>query len=824
MARVETSIQVLRGTIDAWNKYTKVPLDGQPLLVEFTDGSRRLKFGDGTNTFANLPYIDVAQNTYVKKTGDTINGNLTIDSGSLIVNLDPGIKDAFKITDRIYTSGTTALCSLVYDHGNLTLEGGSFIGDLTGTAESASLAYKSTKLSTARTIFGQSFDGTANVAGKGVFYGDTSNLALTTKYKQNALEIRENGTVGSNQSNELYAPGIGFHWLNIAAGSLILNRSGEFEFKTQAWNRGKVNANLYGLLLSNSEFHYQGEGGLTYYDANINNLNSASNIWSAPTKNWHQIIHMALSVSNYYNELAFPVNDIEGLAWRQRRNDSYYGWYRILDSNNFKLYVTPSAIGLGNVENKSSATIRGELTKKNVVDALGYTPGTSNQNYTHPTTPGYKHIPSGGSSGQILRWSADGTAVWGNDKNDNTWRPVVDNLTSTDTDKSLSAKQGKVLKNSLDNHSHGLLHSNLTTSLPDTTTDSGWAMINSNYAGFLLKSIRTGANTPNWIIGNFSSGIVFGGSDTHGILSIEYSTPHIKFAGGNGTKPVWYFDIKGTSGKTYNLDNLSSGSNSTTYTNKISKLETKLEAIAVDNLYLNPSNVSIGALKTDMLTNTYLEGNKGRAIINSTKSGYVMLYRMKSSNGVFTGGVFNTRYELHYTTDSNIKAGNNSATYSAVLLDESGNTSLPGSLTVSGNITGAKVYNAVWNADYAEAFDYQGNIPKVGTIVELCGDKKVRTARDTSRKVIGVASDSYWVLAGSDLEEVKNGSKVAVGLVGQVKVLMNSTVEYGDFIVSGMNGIGKVDNDAPRGSIIGRAMESNNEKGEKLVTCIIQPQ
>ena len=37
--------------------------------------------------------------------------------------------------------------------------------------------------------------------------------------------------------------------------------------------------------------------------------------------------------------------------------------------------------------------------------------------YTHPTTAGNKHIPSGGSSGQILRWSADGTAVWGDDNN-----------------------------------------------------------------------------------------------------------------------------------------------------------------------------------------------------------------------------------------------------------------------------------------------------------------------------------------------------------------------------------------------------------------------
>lgn len=37
--------------------------------------------------------------------------------------------------------------------------------------------------------------------------------------------------------------------------------------------------------------------------------------------------------------------------------------------------------------------------------------------YSHPTTSGNKHIPSGGSSGQILRWTSDGTAVWGNDNN-----------------------------------------------------------------------------------------------------------------------------------------------------------------------------------------------------------------------------------------------------------------------------------------------------------------------------------------------------------------------------------------------------------------------
>jgi hypothetical protein len=34
--------------------------------------------------------------------------------------------------------------------------------------------------------------------------------------------------------------------------------------------------------------------------------------------------------------------------------------------------------------------------------------------YTHPTTAGNKHIPSGGSSGQFLGWSTNGTATWVN--------------------------------------------------------------------------------------------------------------------------------------------------------------------------------------------------------------------------------------------------------------------------------------------------------------------------------------------------------------------------------------------------------------------------
>ena len=45
--------------------------------------------------------------------------------------------------------------------------------------------------------------------------------------------------------------------------------------------------------------------------------------------------------------------------------------------------LTLSDLGIANVENKSSSDIRGEITKENVVDALGYEPNDSGQSPEH---------------------------------------------------------------------------------------------------------------------------------------------------------------------------------------------------------------------------------------------------------------------------------------------------------------------------------------------------------------------------------------------------------------------------------------------------------
>ena len=134
-------------------------------------------------------------------------------------------------------------------------------------------------------------------------------------------------------------------------------------------------------------------------------------------------------------------------------------------------HVTKADVGLGSVENKSSATIRSEITKANVTTALGYTPPTTDTN-THYTT----RVVAGAASGTVNAATTNGNThinvtddnvfrsgvtikgtgattvtsdasgnITINSTDKDTWRPIQNNLTSTATDQSLSAAQGKAL-------------------------------------------------------------------------------------------------------------------------------------------------------------------------------------------------------------------------------------------------------------------------------------------------------------------------------------------------------------------------------------------
>lgn len=123
--------------------------------------------------------------------------------------------------------------------------------------------------------------------------------------------------------------------------------------------------------------------------------------------------------------------------------------------------------------------------------------------YTHPTASGNKHIPSGGSSGQILRWSSDGTAAWGADNN-TTYNDATQSthglMTAADKKKldemDLSKylpKSGGVMAGDIDMQTNkkDILVGTHKATTSDGTAVAGGSITTAGYVGDKLKAARS---------------------------------------------------------------------------------------------------------------------------------------------------------------------------------------------------------------------------------------------------------------------------------------------------------------------------------------------
>lgn len=131
-------------------------------------------------------------------------------------------------------------------------------------------------------------------------------------------------------------------------------------------------------------------------------------------------------------------------------------------------------------------------------------------------------------------------------------------ITGSVTGTGVISKDGETIEiNTLTNHSHGLAHQDFTVTLSDDDTNLKWTRLgNQNGEGFWLKSVRGNVKAPAWFQPNNGAGVAFGGGSTKGIISIKYNEPSVRFAGGNGDAPVWYFTITGANNKSYDLSKI----------------------------------------------------------------------------------------------------------------------------------------------------------------------------------------------------------------------------------------------------------------------------
>ena len=135
-----------------------------------------------------------------------------------------------------------------------------------------------------------------------------------------------------------------------------------------------------------------------------------------------------------------------------------------------------------------------------------------------------------------------------------------------------------------------------------------------------LAAFRDESNGSGNTIGNFSSGIVFGGGDTKGALNVAYDKPQARIIGGNGTKPVWSRDVawkddlKVTVVRNYDVANNHETQHG---------VENLNSQWLVDQSALSPFAEAINALNTNLSTlRTELMNLKRRVDYNSPQGSF----------------------------------------------------------------------------------------------------------------------------------------------------------------------------------------------------------
>ena len=162
--------------------------------------------------------------------------------------------------------------------------------------------------------------------------------------------------------------------------------------------------------------------------------------------------------------------------------------------------------------------------------------------------------------------SAGGVITTGTFKGNLDWSYITNKPATATRWPSWAEVTGKPSSFTPSTHTHGLSNSVFFLSMPSISGNAKWKEVFGYPVNYnLLLSVRINSPAPEWCVGNYGSGILYGGSDTKGFMSSAYNEPLIMWAGGNGSSddsvPKWYIGIRGTHKSIYNLTTIASEAN-----------------------------------------------------------------------------------------------------------------------------------------------------------------------------------------------------------------------------------------------------------------------
>lgn len=306
-------------------------------------------------------YASYSDGRYVKKAGDTMTGTLGMGANTIYWK-ENGFGDKFGLTP--YFSGTNdnnylAFMSSVGEAGTdpamsakmvLTGLGNVGIGTTTPTQKlhviggglftalltTTGITNNGTLTQNGDIIINQAsttgtrqvrFQGGDNDYGRVAFGGTASNAGW--------MEI-----ASADDGNEpIYVRQYTGVFTSIKRTATLLDANGNTVFPgtvTAPTFTGALNgtAEWSKRLDANSQLTF-GLNGLTYFNADLG-AGTAANQNVGPTAQWWHILRMNHgNGSGYFADIAVPLNTSDGIYWRRIQGGTNYGWYRVLDTNNY---------------------------------------------------------------------------------------------------------------------------------------------------------------------------------------------------------------------------------------------------------------------------------------------------------------------------------------------------------------------------------------------------------------------------------------------------------------------------------------------------------
>jgi len=384
-------------------------------------------------TKTSLGLNNVTNDAQVKRTEmGAANGVATLDAnGKIPTSQIPGSYDDVKegylyngkfYEDAAHTTEITASADKVYvdipNNKTYRWSGTQYvvIGSDLALGETSSTAYRGDRGKTAYDHSQLTSGNPHNVSKSDVGLGNVDNKSAATLKSEftGAVQANDSGfPIGDSVYQAIFENGKGIKYVTTS------NTYSQVQDFVTAGNLPVLNMSIAGgelklplVSIVSSKYIFSAISGATRYSIFLDSSDGWDSLKSA-------------SVENQANKVT---------SWSSTTTDTNYPSEKLVkDSLDGKVdkvsgkqlstedYTTAEKTKLGGISTGATKT-ESSTTNGNIkID------GTETTVYTHPTTAGNKHIPSGGSSGQFLGYDSAGTAKWVANPNTDTSVTSVDN-------------------------------------------------------------------------------------------------------------------------------------------------------------------------------------------------------------------------------------------------------------------------------------------------------------------------------------------------------------------------------------------------------------